>query len=177
MWWGLFYQVWNHKSLGEDTQRRVALDTYFKKGFHLVTKLCPTLCDPMDCSTPDFPVLCYLPDFVQTHVHWVGNATHLSHPLHPLLLLPSIFPNIRVFPSDSASCIRWPKYWSFSFSISPSSAYLGLISFRIAWFDLFAVRGTLRSLLQHRSSVIREHNLKMGLSSAPCTLWNSEQNY
>ena len=102
MWWGLFYQVWNHKSLGEDTQRYVALDTYFKNGFHLVPKLCPTLCDPMDCSTPDFPVLCYLPDFVQTHVHWVGNAIHLSHSLHPLFILSSIFPSIRVFWNGSA---------------------------------------------------------------------------
>ena len=102
MWWGLFYQVWNHIGLGEDTQTCVALVTYFKIGFCLVTKLCPTLCDPMDCSTPDFPVLCYLPDFAQTHAHWAGDAIRLSHPFHPLLLLPSIFPNIRVFCNESA---------------------------------------------------------------------------
>ena len=71
---------------------------------------------------------------------------------HPLLLLPSIFPSIRVFPSESALCIRWPKYWSFSFSISPTNEYSGLISFRIDWFDLLAVQGTLKSLLQHHSS-------------------------
>ena len=71
---------------------------------------------------------------------------------HPLLLLPSIFPSIRVFSNESALCIRWPKYWSFSFSISPSNEYLGLISFRIDWFDLLAVQGTLKSLLQHYSS-------------------------
>ena len=71
---------------------------------------------------------------------------------HPLLLLPSIFPSIRVFSSESALCIRWPKYWSFSFSISPSDEYSGLISFRIDWFDLLAVQGTLKSLLQHHSS-------------------------
>ena len=71
---------------------------------------------------------------------------------HPLLLLPSIFPSIRVFSKELALCIRWPKYWSFSFSISPSSDYLGLISFRIDWFDLLAVQGTLKSLLQHHSS-------------------------
>ena len=71
---------------------------------------------------------------------------------HPLLLLPSIFPSIRVFSSESALRIRWPEYWSFSFSISPSNEYSGLISFRIHWFDLLAVQGTLKSLLQHQSS-------------------------
>ena len=71
---------------------------------------------------------------------------------HPLLLLPSIFPSIRVFSNESVLCIRWPKYWSFSFSISPSNEYSGLISFKIDWFDLPAVQGTLRSLLQHHSS-------------------------
>ena len=71
---------------------------------------------------------------------------------HPLLLLPSIFPSIRVFSNESALCIRWPKYWSFSFSISPSNEYSGLISFRMDWLDLFAVQGTLKSLLQHHSS-------------------------
>ena len=71
---------------------------------------------------------------------------------HPLLLLPSIFPSIRVFSSESALRIRWPEYWSFSFSISPSKEYSGLISFRIHWFDLLAVQGTLKSLLQHQSS-------------------------
>ena len=70
---------------------------------------------------------------------------------HPLLLLPSIFPSIRVFSNESALCIRWPKYWSFSFSISPSNEYSGLISFRIDWFDLLAAQGTLKSLLQHHS--------------------------
>ena len=71
---------------------------------------------------------------------------------HPLLLLPSVFPSIKVFSSESALCIRWPKYWSFSFSISPSNEYSGLISFRTDWFDLLAVQGTLKSLLQHHSS-------------------------
>ena len=71
---------------------------------------------------------------------------------HPLLFLPSIFPSIKVFSNESALCIRWPKYWSFSFSISPSNEYSGLIFFRIDWFDLFAVQGTLRSLLQQHSS-------------------------
>ena len=71
---------------------------------------------------------------------------------HPLLLLPSIFPSIRVFSNESVLCIRWPKYWSFNFNISPSNEYSGVISFRINWFDLFAVQGTLQSLLQHHSS-------------------------
>ena len=110
-----------------------------------VAKLCPTLCDPMDCNTPGFPVLHYLPEFAQTHVHSVSLLpSHL--PLYrPLLLLPSIFPSIRVFSNESALHIRWPKYWSFSFSISPSSEYSGLISFRMDWLDVLAVPGILKS--------------------------------
>ena len=92
---------------------------------------CPTFCDPMDCRTPSFPVLHYLPEFAQTHVHWVGDAIQPSHPLSPLLLLPSIFLIIRVFPNELALWIRWPKYWSFS--ISPSNEYSGLI---FCWSDL-----------------------------------------
>ena len=77
-----------------------------------------------------------------------------NHPIlcHPLLLLPSVFPSIRVFSNESVICIRWPKYWTFSFSISPSNEYSGLISFRVDWLDLLAVQGTLKSLLQHHSS-------------------------
>ena len=86
--------------------------------FSSVPQSCPTLCNHMDCSTPGFPVLHYLLQLAQTHVHWVGDAIQLSHPCRPLLLLPSIFPSIRVFSSESAFHIRWPKYWSFSFSIS-----------------------------------------------------------
>ena len=117
-----------------------------------VTKFCTTLCDPMDCSMPGFPVLYHLPEFAQTHVHWVGDDIHLVL-CYSLLLLPSVFPSIRVFSSESALCIRWPKYWSFS--ISPSSEYSGLISFRIDWFNLLAVQGTLNSLLQHHSSILQ----------------------
>ena len=116
-----------------------------------VTQSCLTLCDPMDCSTPGFPVHRYLPEFAQTHVHWVDDAIQPSHPLCSCLLLPSIFPNIRVFSNELAFHIRWPKYWRFSFSISPSNEYSALISFRIDWFDLLAVQGTLKSLLQHHS--------------------------
>ena len=88
----------------------------------------------------------------ETHVHWVSDAIQPSHPLSSLLLLPSIFPSIRVFSNESALHITWPKYWSFSFSISPSNKYSGLISFRMDWLALLAVQGTLKSLLQHHSS-------------------------
>ena len=122
--------------------------------FTSVAQLCPTLCDPMNRSTPGLPVHHQLLEFTQTHVHRVSDAIQPSHPLLPcpLLLLPSVFPSIRVFSNDSALCIRWPKYWSFCFSISPVNEYSGLISFRIDWFDLLAVQGTLKSLLQHHNS-------------------------
>ena len=117
--------------------------------FSSVAQSCPTLCDPMNCSMPGLPVHHQLPEFTQTHVHWVSDAIL---PSHSLLLLPSIFPSIRVFSNESALHIRWPKYWNFSFSISPSSEHPGLISFRMNWLDLLAVQGTLKSLLQHHSS-------------------------
>ena len=105
----------------------------------------------MNCSMPGLPVLHCLPEFAQTHAHWVGDAIQPSHSLLPLLLLSSVFPRSRVFSNESAACIRWPKYWSFRFSISPYKKYPGLISFRIHWFDHLAVQGTLKSLLQHHS--------------------------
>ena len=108
--------------------------------------------DPMDCSTTGFPVLHNLLEFVQIHVQWVYDATQPSHALSPPSSLPSIFLSIRIFSNMSALCIRCPKYWSFSFSISPSNEYSGLISFRIDCFGLLAVQGTLKSLLQHHSS-------------------------
>ena len=120
--------------------------------FSSVTQSCLTLYDPMDCSTPGFPVHHRLPELAQTRVHQVGDAIQPSHPLPPLLLLPAIFPSIRAFSNESVHHIRWPKYWSFSFSISPSNEYSGLISFRIDWLDLLAVQGTPKSLLQHHSS-------------------------
>ena len=106
----------------------------------------------MDCSIPDFPVHHHLLELTQTHVHQVGDAIQPPHPLSPLLLLPSIFPSISVFSNESVLHIRWPNYWSFSFSISPSNECSGLISFRIDWLDLLSVQGTLKSLLQHHSS-------------------------
>ena len=103
----------------------------------------------MNCSTPGFPVLHYLPEFAQTHVHWVSDAIQLSYP--PSSSSPPAFnlSSIRVFSNESVLCIRWPKYWSFS--ISPSNKYSGLISFRIDWFDLLAVQGILKILIQHHS--------------------------
>ena len=117
-----------------------------------VCQSCLTLCDPMDCSMPGIPVHHQLPEFTQTHVHRVSDAIQPSHPCHPLLLPSSIFPSIRVFSNESALCIRWLKYWSFSFSISPSNEHPGLISLRMDWLDLLVVQGTLKSLLQHHSS-------------------------
>ena len=110
-----------------------------------------TLCKPMDCSTPGFPVLHHLLELAQTHVHWVAGAIQPSRSLHPFLP-PSVLPIIRIFFNESTLCIRWPKYWSFSFSISPSNEYSGLISFKSDWCDLLAVQGTLKILLQHHSS-------------------------
>ena len=118
--------------------------------FSSVAQSCPTLCDPMDCSTPGLPVHHQLPEFTQS-IESVMPSNHLIL-CHPLLLLPSVFPSIRVFANELALRIRWPKYWSFSFNISPSNKYSGLISFRMDWLDLFAVQGTLKSLLQHHSS-------------------------
>ena len=101
-----------------------------------VAQWCLILCDPMNCSTPGFPVLHHLPEFAQTHVHWAGDAIQLSRLCHPLLL-PSIFPSIMVFSKDSVLCIRWPKYRSFSYSISLSNEYSRLISLRwTGWVSL-----------------------------------------
>ena len=111
------------------------------------------LCDPMDSITLGFPVHHQLPELTQIHVYCVSDAIKPPHPLSSLFLLPSIFPCIRVFSNESVLCIRWPKYWSFTFSISPSNGYSGLISFRIDGLDLPAVQRTLKSLLlQHHCS-------------------------
>ena len=110
-------------------------------------QLCPTLCDPMNCSTPGLPVHHQIPEFTQIHIHRVCDAIQPSHPLSSPFLLPPIPPSIRVFSNKSTFRMRWPKYWSFSFSIIPSNEYSGLISFRIDWFHLLAIQGTLKSLL------------------------------
>ena len=108
----------------------------------------------MNRSMPGLPVHHQLPEFTQTHVHWsVMPSNHLIL-CHPFLLLPSVFPSIRVFSNEPVLRIRWPKFWSFNFSISPSNEYSRLISFRMDWLDLLAVQGTLKSLLQHHSSKV-----------------------
>ena len=119
--------------------------------FSSVAQSCPTLHDPMNRSTPGLPVHHHFLEFTQTHIHRVRDAIwHLIF-CRPLLLLPPISPSIRVFPSESTLRMRWPKYWSFSFSIIPSKEIPGLI-FRMDWLNLLAVQGTLKSLLQHHSS-------------------------
>ena len=112
----------------------------------------PTLCDPMNCSMPGLPVHHQLPEFTQTHVHRVSDAIQPSHPLSSPPPPAPISPSSRVLSNESALRIRWPKDWSFSFSISPSKEIPGLISFRMDWLYLLAVQGTLKSLLQHPSS-------------------------
>ena len=131
--------------------------------FSLVTQSYLTLCDSMDCGTPGFPVHHQLPELTQTHVHRVW---------HPRLLLPSVFLCIRVFSNESVLQIRWPEYWSFSFSISPSNEYSGLISFRIEWLDLLAVQGTLKSLPQHNSQKHQFFGPWLSLGKC-CSLWLS----
>ena len=106
----------------------------------------------MDCSTPGLCVHHQLQEFTQTQVHWVGDAIQPSLLCRPLLLLSSIFLRISVFSNESALHVSWRKYWSFSFSISPSNEHSGLIPFRVDWLDLLAGQGTLKSLLQHHSS-------------------------
>ena len=116
------------------SQCNFAIDTCLLFSYYCsVTQWCLTFWDPMSCSTPGFPWLHYLLELAQTHIHWVSDAIQLSCPLFSLLLLPSISPSISVFSNELALHIRWWKYWSFSFSISPSSEYSGLISFRIDW--------------------------------------------
>ena len=118
-----------------------------------VTQSCPTLCDLMDCSTPGFPVHHQLPELTQTHVHQVRDTIQWSHSLLSTFLFPpSIFPRIRVFSNQSVLHIRWPNDWSFTFSISPSNEYSGLTSFRMDWFDLLSVQGSLKRLLHYNSS-------------------------
>ena len=137
--------------------------SFKKKNFHFyfyccwycccsVTQSCPAICDTMDCSMPGCPVfhhLLSLLKFMSTELGMPSNHLVLCY---PLLLLPSIFPSNRIFSTELTLCIRWPKYWSFSLSISLSSKYSGLISFRIDWFDLLEVQVSLKSLLQKHSS-------------------------
>ena len=124
----------------------------FSVQFSSVAQSCPTLCDPVDCSTPGPLSITNSQSLLKLmSIKSVMPSNHLIL-CRPLLLLPSVFPSNRVFSNESTLHIRWPKYWSFSFSISPSNEHSGLISFRMDWLDLLAVQGTLKSLLQHHSS-------------------------
>ena len=123
-------------------------DSLYSVQFSLVTQSCPTLCDPLNRSTPDLPVHHQLPEFTQTHVHRSLMPSNHLILCRSLLLLPPIPPSIN----ESGLHLRRPKYWSFSFSISPTNEHPGLISFRMDWLDLLAVQGTLKSLIQHHSS-------------------------
>ena len=120
-----------------------------------VTQSCPTLCDPMNCSTPGLPVHHHLPEFTQTHVHRVSDAIQPSHHCRPLLFLPPIPPSIRVFSNELTLHMKWPKYWSFSFSIIPSKEIPRLISFRMNWLYLLAVQGTLSRVFSN--TTVQKH--------------------
>ena len=119
--------------------------------FSSIAQSCPTPCDPMDQSTPGLPVHHHLLEFTQTHVHWVSDAIQPSLPLSSPSP-PDPNPSQSVFSNESTLLMRWPKYWSFSFSFILSKKHPGLISSRMDWLDLLAVQGTLKSLLQHHSS-------------------------
>ena len=126
----------------------------------------PTLCHPMNCSTSGLPVHHKLPELTQTHVHWVSDAIQSSHPLlSPSLPTFNLFQH-QVFSNKSVLLIRWLKYWSFSFSISPFNDYSALISFRMDWLDFLAVQGTIKSLLQHHSS-------KASILRCSLSLWSN----
>ena len=134
------------------TPKESPLFLFLSSQFSSVAQSCPTLCDPMNRSTPGLPVHHQLLEFTQTHVHRVHDANQHLILGRALFLLPPISPSIRVFSNESTLHVTWPKYWSFSFSISPSKEIPGLSSFRMDWLDLLAVLGTLRSLFQHLSS-------------------------
>ena len=128
--------------------------SYNEGQYSSVTWSCPTLCDPRYCSMPGpLSITKSQSMLILMSIESVMPSNHLIL-CHPLLLLPSIFPSIRVFSNDSVLRIRWPKYWNFSFNISPSNEHSGLISFRMDWLDLLAVQGTLKSLLQHHSGIL-----------------------
>ena len=142
------YYFWNKKERKINLFHDLILRKWFFSQFSSVAQLCLTPCDPMNRSTPGLPVHHQLPEFTQTHVHWVSDAIQPSHPLLSLSPPAPNPPSIRVFSNESTLRMRRPKYWSFSFSISPSKEHPGLISFRMDWLNLLAVQGTLKSLLQ-----------------------------
>ena len=148
--------LYGSENFGSRCRKEAALQNlslrFAKRTVSSVPQSCPTVCKPMDCSTPGFPVHHQFLELTQTHVHLISDAIQPSHPLSSPFLLPSIFLSIRVFSNESVLHIRWPKYWSLSFSISSSNEHSGLISFRMDWLDLLSVQGTLKTLLQHHIS-------------------------
>ena len=129
---------------------------------------CPALCDPMDCSAPVLRVHHQLLEFTQSHIHWLGDAIQPSYPLLSPSPQPSIFPSIRVFCNESDLRIRWPKYWSFSFNISPSNEHSGLISFRMDRLDLVQSKGLSRVF---SNTTVQKHQLV----SAQTSLWSNSR--
>ena len=150
--WLHSFKVQNHSKIIHDYSSQENCWFWVSVQFSSAAQLCQTLWDPMDCSMPGLPVHHQLLELLKLmSIELVMLSNHLIL-CHPLLLLPSIFLSIRVFSNESVLPNRWPKYWSFSFSISPSNEHPGLISFRMDWLDLLAVQGTLKNLLQHHSS-------------------------
>ena len=131
--------------------RAVTIKHLLSAQFSSVSQSCPTLCDPMDCSMPGLPIHHQLLEPTQTHVHRISDAIQPSHPLSSPSPPASVVPSITAFSSESVLRIRWPKYWSFNFSISPSNEHSGLISFSIDWLDLLVVQETFKSFLQHHT--------------------------
>ena len=131
----------------------------------------------MDSRKPGFPFLHYLLVLAKTHVHLVSDAIHSSYPLSFPFPAASIFPSVRVFSNELALCIRWPKYWNFSFSLNPSNEYSGLMSFRIDWFDLSAVQGTCKSLLQHHSLKASVLQLSLLYGPTPTSIHDYWENH
>ena len=164
----LLLQVWSLLELGAQIESglHTSLTCLISKplspltwfSFSSVAQLYLTLCNPMDCSMPGFPVNHQFPEFTQTYVHSTSDAIQPFHPLSSPSPAFNLSQNLslqyfpRVFSNESVLPIKWPTYWSFRFSFSPSNEYSGLISFRMAWLDLLAVQGTLKSLLQHHGS-------------------------
>ena len=141
------YEVYFFRMLSREMEVKNSYKNFILKDFKIlltcchccsVSKSCLILFDPIECSTPGFLILHYLPEYAHTHVRWVSDASQPSYLPSPLFFLPSILATIKVFSNKLAFPIRWPKYWSFSFSFSPSREYSGFISFRIDWFDLLA---------------------------------------